>query len=62
MKIKVECQYCGNKYLLDISEDQYNKLVEGKELIQNIIPEVDPGIREIFISGVCPDCWDKTFG
>lgn len=61
MKVKVECQYCGNEYLLDISEDQYNKLQEGKELIQNIIPEVDPGIREILISGLCPKCWDKTF-
>lgn len=61
MKVKVECQYCGKEYLLNISEDQYNKLLEGKELIQNIIPEVDPGIREILISGLCPKCWDKTF-
>lgn len=61
MKVKIGCQYCNNEYILNISEDQYNKLQEGKELIQNIIPEVNPGIREILISGLCPECWNKVF-
>lgn len=30
--------------------------------IQDIIPNVSPAYREMFISGICPECWDKMFG
>lgn len=29
--------------------------------IQDEMPSMPKGIREAFISGICPKCWDKTF-
>ena len=35
---------------------------DGKSiLIQDIFPEMSSDLREMFVSGMCPTCWDKVF-
>ena len=29
---------------------------------EEMLHDLPPGIREMFISGMCPECWEKTFG
>lgn len=41
---------------------QYKQWKYGKDLVQNIFPEKKPEIREMLISGICPECWKKMFG
>jgi hypothetical protein len=33
----------------------------GGELIQNAFPDMDPGERELLITGTHDACWDKLF-
>jgi hypothetical protein len=35
---------------------------EGGELIQNAMPYVSAGDRELMISGTCGPCFDEMFG
>lgn len=37
---------------------QYNK----GAYVQDAFPELDADMREMLISGTCPDCWEKMFG
>jgi len=60
-QIKITCPFCGNVHSFSITEEQYVKWKSGEELIQNIFPEIEPKWREMFITGMCPDCWDKCF-
>ena len=32
-----------------------------RPMIQDILPDHPKEIRELFISGICPDCWDRIF-
>ena len=59
--VSVECVSCGKVYHIDMTQEQYDRLLERKECIQDILPEVEPGIRELVISGICPECWNNMF-
>lgn len=64
--VSMYCSRCKTKYeLTGLSSEQSDKLyyrdIYGLK-IQQIIPEVKPEWREMFISGYCPDCWNKIFG
>ena len=58
-KICIEC----NKeiFIENISPVQYELIKENKELIQNILPKHSKEEREMFISGICGECWLKLF-
>lgn len=45
---------------IPISEDQYNKYVNG-QLIQDIAPELSDDHREFIISGMTGDEFDELF-
>lgn len=60
--MKVTCVFCGgNNVEVPITEEQYERIVNRDDLIQNIVPELSPEYREMFISGMCPDCWNEMF-
>jgi hypothetical protein len=61
----VYCRFCDVAYVVECTEEQNQLLLErangeGK-LIQEIFPELSEELREMFISGMCGTCWDKTF-
>lgn len=61
MTVSIKCKECGKEYKFDITEEQYNKYISGEGLIQDIFPEISSELREMFISRICPDCWNKIF-
>jgi hypothetical protein len=61
IKIDITCPFCGKEYQVEVPEDGYNRWLDG-ELIQRAMPTVVPEDREALISGICTECWDKTFG
>lgn len=61
MVIELQCVQCGELYEVEISAEQYQMLTSGQYLIQEVLPDLDPGIREMFISGICPICWNAMF-
>lgn len=55
------CPECDKKNYIEISDEQYQRYTEGSELIQKIFPEMNPIQREILVTGICGDCWNKLF-
>lgn len=55
-----ECGSCNYKTEIPVTDEQLTKFNEG-ELIQKVLPNVSPGDRELFISGMCGDCFDRIF-
>ena len=55
------CPMCGKEFGIEMSDEQYEKYTKGTEFIQDIFPEFTPAQREVLITGICEDCWDKLF-
>jgi len=49
-----------NEMELDITQDQLDRFMEGKELIQNILPNLNGTEREFLISGMTGEEWDQA--
>lgn len=46
----------------DVKIDQLERWASGaKGNIQDVLEDVPAEIREVFLSGICPECWDKMF-
>lgn len=61
MKLVKECSVCGKVIDISMTFEQYQKWKYKKDLVQNIFPELSKGLREVLISGICPECWEKMF-
>ena len=59
--LQIGCTCCGEGYIVGTTESGYIDWLEGA-LIQDAMPAMDKSIREMFISGTCPKCWDDMFG
>ena len=60
--IYVTCIICGNEYEIHCSPEQWKMLFsENRPYIQDIFPELSAEARELLISKVCPNCWNKMF-
>lgn len=62
---RVTCKFCGKEKAVPMNDDQYERLGKfnrGEGHIQDLLPDVEPKWREMFISGMCPECWKKLFG
>ena len=55
------CPFCSEAHIVEVRKEDYDAWLNG-ELIQNAMPYLTPDDREILISGICPDCWEKMFG
>lgn len=56
------CMICGGKSVIEISDEQYDRWWNKKELAQKVFSEMTPAEREVLISGMHPECWDRLFG
>ena len=61
VKVSVTCPFCGKENFLTLSAKDFNAWQEG-ELVQNAFPYLDANERELLVSGICSECWEKTFG
>lgn len=60
-KIQVTCSCCGKEYLIPCNKQDFEDFVSGEKLIQEAFPYMPAEYRELFISQLCPTCWDKIF-
>ena len=54
------CFICGEDQTVRVDKLDYGKWVGG-ELIQNAMPYLTSGERELLISGYCNSCFDNLF-
>ena len=55
------CPFCGRGNEVEVNEADYWDWDDG-ELVQVAFPYLSAEEREMLISGICPTCWNKTFG
>ena len=55
------CPFCGESHDVKVNEMDYLDWQDGK-LVQDAFPYLDANEREMLISGICPTCWNTTFG
>jgi hypothetical protein len=55
--IALRCVVCGKFVAVRIDPVDLRRHHEGL-FVQFAFPYLDASLRELFISGVCPDCWD----
>jgi hypothetical protein len=55
------CAKCGKEFTIEATDEQFKMLQSHAYHIQDIFPEVSPDIRELFISGICGECFDDLF-
>lgn len=58
VNVKTVCPLCEKENIITVDKEKFEKYQNG-ELIQNCFPEMKPEIREMLITGICPECWDK---
>lgn len=55
------CPNCSGRLEYETSPEIAERIIAGKEPIQNILPNESADIRERFITGICESCWDSIF-
>ena len=55
------CPFCGKAHEIEVNEIDYLDWQDG-ELVQNAFPYLSADEREMLVSGICPKCWNESFG
>lgn len=61
MVIAVKCRICDKQYFICANEERYIKWQHDEHFIQDLMPDLTPGERELLISGTCEICWNEMF-
>jgi hypothetical protein len=54
------CRSCGIPVDVPATEGQIRRWQRGA-LIQDAMPDIPSSLREMFLSGLCPGCFDDWF-
>lgn len=60
LHIKIGCRICTKKQVIDITTTRY-QLWRGGFYIQDAMNNLSKDDREMFISQICKECFDKMF-
>ena len=55
------CPFCGCGNEVEVNEMDYLDWQDGAHA-QDAFPYLSADEREMLISGICPTCWERTFG
>ena len=59
--LKVRCKYCGQETPVSVDLEDLGAWKRGEKLVQNAFPYLPASKRELLMTRICPDCWDKMF-
>ena len=59
--IKVRCKCCGQETPVSVDLEDLGAWKRGEKLVQNAFPYLSASKRELLMTRICPDCWDKMF-
>jgi uncharacterized OB-fold protein len=57
----VRCNECGRYFQIFYNREDMVDWLSGSRSIQDAMPYMTAGERELFISGTCSDCFDLLF-
>lgn len=55
------CPFCGKAHEIEVNDMDYLDWKDGASA-QDAFPYLSASERELLITGICPTCWDNTFG
>jgi hypothetical protein len=58
--VKTTCPHCMQVTSVTVDREGYDRWKAG-ELIQRALPNLSADEREMLMTGICPNCWDKIF-
>ena len=61
MTVTTQCDMCAANYVIFLKQNDYKKWISEKGYIQDLMPYLSSGERELLISHTCGDCFDKMF-
>lgn len=62
MGIQIICPICGSKHIVTINDmEAYEKWQSHELCIQEAFPDMSLSDRELLISGICNECFNKIF-
>lgn len=61
VNILTVCPICGHAHEIAVNEEDYFAWSFDGVYAQDAFPYLSANEREMLISGVCPECWEKTF-
>lgn len=59
--ITKECPFCFKTGSVRVKLSEFQAWRDGM-LIQNAFKSLNADQRELLMTGICPQCWDETFG
>lgn len=59
--IECVCPFCGITHYIEVFENDYLAWEFDGMTAQEAFPYLSANDREMLISGICPQCWEKTF-
>lgn len=59
--IITRCPFCGHAHEVEVNEMDYWDWEDGM-CAQDAFPYLSADEREMLITGICPTCWERTFG
>lgn len=59
--LNAQCRMCGMTYSIMYNREDMISWLAGEGFIQDLLPYLSTGERELLISGTCSDCFDKLF-
>lgn len=61
MFVEAKCRMCAGHFVMFVKSKDYLKWKYGEGFIQDLLPYLSAGERELLISGTCSDCFDNLF-
>ena len=59
--VGVSCDFCGGKHAIKVKDKSaLLDWLRGNGNIQNKLPDLTAGEREILVTGMCEKCFDNT--
>jgi hypothetical protein len=55
------CRLCHTKHVVIVPAAGYLKWAKGQAKIQDALPGLTDDERELLVSGICGQCFDKMF-
>ena len=55
------CNNCGHLFIINVNKEDFNKNMRHEEYIQDALPYLTAGERELILSKTCDDCYNKMF-
>lgn len=60
VEFSTRCISCSKKETVKVTTEQFRKMQDGT-YVQSVLPNLSPDTRELFISGLCGECFDNMF-